>query len=88
MHASPISPDPDEDDGIQGRVVEGVLRLAHAPNIGVGEHVTVTKLGRKRHDCSTNMRILLVSQMYPGPEDPDLGIFVANLERELAARGH
>ena len=26
--------------------------------------------------------------MYPGPDDPDLGIFVANLERELAARGH
>ena len=34
------------------------------------------------------MRILLVSQMYPGPEDPDLGTFVATLERELAARGH
>ena len=34
------------------------------------------------------MRILLVSQMYPGPNDPDLGVFVANLERELAARGH
>jgi glycosyltransferase involved in cell wall biosynthesis len=34
------------------------------------------------------MRILLVSQMYPGPADPDLGVFVANLERELAARGH
>ena len=34
------------------------------------------------------LRILLVSQMYPGPSDPDLGIFVANLERELAARGH
>ncbi len=34
------------------------------------------------------MRILLVSQMYPGPEDPDLGVFVANLERELVARGH
>jgi len=34
------------------------------------------------------MRILLVSQMYPGPDDPDLGVFVANLERELAARGH
>jgi glycosyltransferase involved in cell wall biosynthesis len=34
------------------------------------------------------MRILLVSQMYPGPADPDLGIFVANLEHELAARGH
>ncbi len=34
------------------------------------------------------MRILLVSQMYPGPDDPDLGVFVAQLERELAARGH
>jgi len=34
------------------------------------------------------MRILLVSQMYPGRDDPDLGIFVANLERELEARGH
>ena len=26
--------------------------------------------------------------MYPGPDDPDLGVFVANLERELIARGH
>jgi glycosyltransferase involved in cell wall biosynthesis len=26
--------------------------------------------------------------MYPGPSDPDLGVFVANLERELVARGH
>ena len=26
--------------------------------------------------------------MYPGPRDPDLGVFVANLERELATRGH
>jgi glycosyltransferase involved in cell wall biosynthesis len=26
--------------------------------------------------------------MYPGPADPDLGIFVANLERELRSRGH
>ena len=34
------------------------------------------------------LRILLVSQMYPGPDDPDLGVFVANLERELVARGH
>jgi len=34
------------------------------------------------------MRILLVSQMYPGPDDPDLGVFVANLEQELVARGH
>ena len=34
------------------------------------------------------MRILLVSQMYPGPTAPDLGTFVAVLERELEARGH
>jgi len=26
--------------------------------------------------------------MYPGLDDPDLGVFVANLERELVARGH
>ena len=34
------------------------------------------------------MRILLVSQLYPGPDDPDLGTFVAQVERELGARGH
>jgi glycosyltransferase involved in cell wall biosynthesis len=26
--------------------------------------------------------------MYPGPDDPDLGVFVASIERELVARGH
>src|SRR5438105_12036482 len=34
------------------------------------------------------VRILLVSQMYPGPDAPDLGTFVAQVERELLARGH
>ena len=34
------------------------------------------------------MRILLVSQMYPGADAPDLGTFVAQVERELLARGH
>ncbi len=34
------------------------------------------------------LRILLVSQMYPGPDAPDLGTFVADLEAGLAARGH
>jgi glycosyltransferase involved in cell wall biosynthesis len=34
------------------------------------------------------MRILLVSQMYPGADDPDLGVFVRDLETQLAARGH
>jgi glycosyltransferase involved in cell wall biosynthesis len=34
------------------------------------------------------MRILLVSQMYPGPSDPDLGTFVAQIEGALLARGN
>jgi glycosyltransferase involved in cell wall biosynthesis len=34
------------------------------------------------------VRILLVSQMYPGPNDPDLGTFVAQMERALRERGH
>jgi glycosyltransferase involved in cell wall biosynthesis len=34
------------------------------------------------------VRILLVSQMYPGPDDPDLGVFVAQIERALRERGH
>jgi glycosyltransferase involved in cell wall biosynthesis len=34
------------------------------------------------------LRILLVSQMYPGPEDPDLGVFVRQLELALRERGH
>ena len=34
------------------------------------------------------MKILLVSQMYPGPNDPDLGAFVQGIERALADRGH
>jgi glycosyltransferase involved in cell wall biosynthesis len=34
------------------------------------------------------VRIQLVSQMYPGPDAPDLGPFVAQLEQALVARGH
>jgi glycosyltransferase involved in cell wall biosynthesis len=34
------------------------------------------------------MRILLVSQMYPGASDPDFGTFVAQMEHALRARGH
>ncbi len=34
------------------------------------------------------MRILLVSQMYPGPDAPDLGTFVAQIEHALVERGH
>ncbi|MCW2955387.1 MAG: glycosyltransferase family 4 protein [Thermoleophilia bacterium] len=32
--------------------------------------------------------ILIVSQMYPGPADPDLGVFVQGQEQALRARGH
>jgi glycosyltransferase involved in cell wall biosynthesis len=34
------------------------------------------------------MRILLVSQMYPGPTAPDLGVFVADMAAALEERGH
>jgi len=34
------------------------------------------------------MKILVVSQMYPSPEAPDLGIFVARLCEELEGLGH
>ena len=34
------------------------------------------------------MRILLVSQFWPGPDDPDFGIFVADVAGELERRGH
>jgi glycosyltransferase involved in cell wall biosynthesis len=34
------------------------------------------------------VRILLVSQFYPGAADPDLGVFVRDLEVALEARGH
>ncbi|MEO6496564.1 MAG: glycosyltransferase [Solirubrobacteraceae bacterium] len=34
------------------------------------------------------MRILVVSQMWPGPRDPDLGTFVAQVSRELERLGH
>ena len=34
------------------------------------------------------MRILLVSQMYPGDSEPAYGVFVRGLEQALAARGH
>ena len=34
------------------------------------------------------MRILLVSQFYPGPNDPDLGAFVAQMSEALEHRGN
>jgi glycosyltransferase involved in cell wall biosynthesis len=34
------------------------------------------------------VRILLVTQMWPGPRDPDLGVFVFDIARELRRLGH
>ena len=34
------------------------------------------------------MRILFVSSLYPGPEDPDYGVFVRGLAEELERQGH
>ena len=34
------------------------------------------------------LRVLLVTQMWPGPDAPDLGIFVAQMARELERQGH
>jgi D-inositol-3-phosphate glycosyltransferase len=58
-------------------------RCEHSGEIRAHGDGTATKPSRLIH-----VRILLVSQMYPGPSDPDLGTFVAQLERALAARGH
>src|SRR5439155_14181276 len=43
---------------------------------------------RETGKVSRAMRILLVSQMYPGPAAPDLGTFVRDLELALRVRGH
>jgi glycosyltransferase involved in cell wall biosynthesis len=45
-------------------------------------------MGRKTVKVRAAVRILLVSQMYPGPEAPDLGVFVKRLAEELESRGH
>ena len=34
------------------------------------------------------MRILLVSQFWAGPDDPDLGAFLVPVVEELERRGH
>src|SRR5262249_26185480 len=42
----------------------------------------------RRGSSSPVVRILIVSQMYPGPDAPDLGTFVAQVEHALVERGH
>jgi glycosyltransferase involved in cell wall biosynthesis len=44
--------------------------------------------GERRNHDNGAVRILLVSQMYPGDSEPDYGVFVRALEEALDARGH
>ncbi len=68
------------------------MRDALRAHCTIGEICGVLREEWGEHDRTraalTAMRILLVSQMYPGPDDPDLGVFVAQLERALRERGH
>lgn len=43
---------------------------------------------RSRAMADAPLDILIVSQMYPGAADPDLGVFVRGQEEALRARGH
>src|SRR5262245_36086416 len=63
-------------------------RRRRATSSGARARRTRCASGSCRSRAGSALRILLVSQMYPGPADPDLGVFVENLERELVARGH
>src|SRR5439155_5684271 len=63
-------------------------RAAHALHRRRGLRRAARGMGRAGHLARALVRILLVSQMYPGPDDPDLGSFVAQLERALRERGH
>src|SRR6266581_5066084 len=62
--------------------MRGRLRLRAA------DRRSAQRLRREAQRTLATVRILLVSQMYPGPDAPDLGTFVAQVERELTARGH
>ena len=83
----PMRPTPTRRRGCRPAVVScrscrGVPRpRPAAPRDVEFEHVSVTAY-------AAAVRILLVSQMYPGPDAPDLGPFVAQMERALAERGH
>src|SRR4029453_5439086 len=48
----------------------------------------VAKAVRLHRAVRSKGRILLVSQMYPGPDDPDPGGFAQEMEEELRRRGH
>jgi hypothetical protein len=80
----------------QGDVVRVTCRYDTAQRQGKPRYVLWGEGDRRdvpRHPSghapvAHRVRILLVSQMYPGPDAPELGTFVADIEQRLAARGH
>src|SRR5918999_2074899 len=79
---SPTETDGRTDSGPSGSPVEQTSTSASTASGGSTSNVTRI-IGQ-----ACRVRILLVSQMYPGPEDPDLGAFVQALEAALVDRGH
>jgi len=59
------------------------------PQAGAGDAATAADLPAAESSGGRGrLRILLVSQFWPGADDPDYGVFVAQVVRELEARGH
>lgn len=73
--------------GLDGGDVDAYgRRFRHAADRSEGSHGDHPRSGDR--DKSQQVRVLLISQMYPGPAAPDYGVFVADLARALEARGH
>ena len=85
----------DPDSGVRDldtlRLITVVPRAARAglrdPLRGLRPRPPARYRARGRCGPARLMRILLVSQMYPGPDDPDLGVFVQGLEQALPRAG-
>ena len=80
-HLAPLA----VDEAAQRRAQPG-LALRHAEDLRQARDFDDP--GHSAPAYAARVRILLVSQMYPGPDAPDLGTFVAQVERALVDRGH
>src|SRR5581483_1300656 len=89
--ARPLRPRPLRRDGLlraperRARLLRGRPQLRRAGAALAGGDAAA---GERLAPARRAVRILLVSQMYPGPDAPDLGTFVRQVELELRARGH
>ena len=88
MHAGAIRPHSEQHGRIEDEIVAKVLSVAHASIVGCrrsrDRHEIVPKPSRLTHRCESSSS----PRCTPARDDPDLGVFVASLERELEARGH